>query len=221
MNAPHTPRVDLFTGIHKALRAGLFDLTARAGATDWSDPAEVAELGTRWDAMAELLHSHTEHEDKYIFRLLDGHEAALTLPEDDHRDLDDLLHDLEERFAVLRAGGDPDAGLAWYRDLARYVGTTLHHLHEEETTVMAAIWRVRSDEELSACREQFLAATPAPVTRTSIRWLLPAIERPARLGWLAGLAGAPAPVREMVADTARQVLAPADAAQARAALGLA
>ncbi|MEV8513476.1 hemerythrin domain-containing protein [Dactylosporangium sp. NPDC051484] len=220
MTTPNTARVDLFTGIHKALRAGLFDLTARVGATDWSDLAEVADLGTRWDAMVELLHSHTEHEDKYIFRLLDGHEAALALPEDDHRDLDDLLSDLEERFSALRAAADPDAGLAWYRDLARYVGTTLHHLHEEETTIMAAIWQVRSDEELEACRGQFLAATPASVTRSSIRWLLAALERPARLGWLTGLAGAPAPVREAVAGLAQQVLTPSDAAQTRAALGL-
>ena len=28
-------RVDLFTDIHKALRKGLFDLSAQAGATDW------------------------------------------------------------------------------------------------------------------------------------------------------------------------------------------
>ncbi|GAA2582517.1 hypothetical protein GCM10010399_10390 [Dactylosporangium fulvum] len=149
-----------------------------------------------------------------------GHEAALALPEDDHRDLDDLLADLQERFGTLRTGADPAAGLAWYRDLARYVGTTLHHLHEEETAVMAAIWQVRTDEELVACREQFLAATPAAVTRTSIRWLLPALERPARLAWLTGLAAAPAAVRGAVADVAQQVLPRDDAAQARAALGL-
>ncbi|WP_238010660.1 hemerythrin domain-containing protein [Dactylosporangium sp. AC04546] len=220
LSTAHTARVDLFTGIHKAIRAGLFDLTVRAGATDWSDPAERAELGACWDAMAELLQSHTEHEDHHIFRLLDGHEAALALPEDDHRDLDDLLADLQDRFATLRAGADPAGGLAWYRDLARYVGTMLHHLHEEETAIMAAIWQVRTDEELVACRAEFLAATPASVTRTSIRWMLPALDRPARLGWLTGLAAAPAPVRESVADLAEQVLTGDDAAQARAALGL-
>ncbi|WP_432971610.1 hemerythrin domain-containing protein [Dactylosporangium sp. CA-233914] len=215
-----TPRVDLFTGIHKAIRAGLCDLTVRAGATDWSDPAERAELGTCWDAMVELLHSHTEHEDKYIFRLLDGHEAALALPEDDHRDLDDLLADLQERFIALRTEADPAAGLAWYRDLSRYVGSTLHHLHEEETAVMAAIWQVCTDEQLVACREQFLAATPAPVTRTSIRWLLPALDRPARLAWLSGLAAAPAAIRGAVADVAQQVLAREEVEQARVALRL-
>lgn len=220
MTALHVSRLDLFTGIHKALRAGLFDLTVRAGATDWSDLAEVAELGTHWDAMVELLHSHTEHEDKYIFRLLDGQEAALELPEDDHRDLDDLLSDLEERFGALRADADPAGGLAWYRDLARYVGTTLHHLHEEETDIMPAIWQVRSDEELLACRERFLANTSASVTQTTIRWLLPALERPARLGWLTGLGAAPAAIRGAVADVAQQVLSPEDATQARSALGL-
>lgn len=169
-------RVDLFTHIHKGIRRGLFDLSAQAGATDWTDAAQVSELATAWDRMVELLHSHTEHEDGFIFRLLDGRPEASDLPEDDHRDLDDLLADLEERFALLRLHPEAGEGLRWYRDLNRYIGTTLHHLHEEETVVMPALWRTRTDEELLDCRARFLAATTPSVAQTSLQLMQRALD---------------------------------------------
>ena len=46
-----TERDDLFTIIHKGLRLGLFDVTVQAGRTDWADPAQVTELGERWDGL--------------------------------------------------------------------------------------------------------------------------------------------------------------------------
>lgn len=169
-------RLDLFTHIHKGIRRGLFDLSAQAGATDWTSAAEVAALAAAWDTLAELLHSHTEREDGYIFRLLDGTAAAGELPEEDHRDLDDLLEDLEERFACLRQRPDAVEGLAWYRDLNRYIGTTLHHLHEEETVVMPAIWAARTDEELLECRERFIAASSGSVMATTLRLMQQALD---------------------------------------------
>lgn len=161
------PRVDLFTDIHKALRKGLFDMSIAAGATDWTTTESVAPLASRWAALADLLRAHTDHENRYIFRLLDDTSAAADLPEDGHRELDDLLDDLSDQFAVLTADPDPIAGLTWYRNLNRYVAMTLEHLHVEETTVSPALWSARTDSELEECRREFLAATPADVLHTT------------------------------------------------------
>lgn len=169
-------RTDLFTHIHKGLRRGLFELSMVAGSTDWTSHAEVERLAEHWVPMLELLHAHTRHEDDHIFRLLDGRPEATSLPEDDHRDLDDLLADLEERFVALQARPDGGEGLRWYRDLNRYIGTTLHHLHEEETIVMPALWRTHSDEELLACRARFLAETSPSVMSTSLRLMLSSLD---------------------------------------------
>ncbi len=166
-------RVDLFTHIHKAIRAGLFEIGVLAGATDWSRPEDVARLEASWAQMTELLHSHTEHEDRYIFRLLDGTPAEGLLLDDDHRELDALLADLEREFPALRGDGDR---LRWYRDLHRYVAMTLQHLHEEETVLLPALWAHRSDEELLACRAAFLAETPQTVAATTLRLARQAID---------------------------------------------
>ena len=63
-------RDDLFTHIHKGLRLGLFELTISAGATDWTDPSEVAALEAQWRPLLNFLHSHTRHEDDHILRVL-------------------------------------------------------------------------------------------------------------------------------------------------------
>jgi hemerythrin-like domain-containing protein len=161
-------RTDLFTDIHKALRKGLFDLSVKAGATDWHDSHSVAALAAEWLRMAELLRSHTEHENDYIFPLLDGTAGAGVVPEDDHTDLDDLLDDLDDQFSILRSEPDPAAGLTWYRNLNRYLALTLDHLYLEETTVLPALWSVCDDDQLEQCRAAFLAATPPAVVTTTV-----------------------------------------------------
>ena len=174
-------RVDLFTDIHKALRKGLFDLTVQAGATDWDEPDAVEALAAAWELLVELLRCHTVHENDHIFRLLHGTANAAAAPEDDHRDLDDLLDDLDERFTALRADASAPAALDWYRDLNRYIAATLEHLHVEETVVLPALWAVRSDEELNDCRAEFLAVTPPSVMETTVQLLRgalpPAVQR--------------------------------------------
>lgn len=191
-------RVDLFTHIHKGIRKGLFNLGEQAGATDWTDPVEADRLAARWGAVRDVLISHTEHEDRYIFRLLDGDEGAATLPDDEHRDLDDLLADLDERFDALRTGATADDGLEWYRDLNRYIATMLQHLHIEETVVMPALWRVASDEELLRCRAEFLADTPESVMATTGELLAGSLDR--RTQQALGLPAPVNPITEGVAS---------------------
>jgi hypothetical protein len=117
----------------------------------------------------ELLRCHTDHENEHIFRLLDGTDGAALLPEEDHRDLDDLLDDLDQRFKELVAEPEPASALSWYRDLNRYIAVTLEHLQLEETVVQPALWAARSDDELDACRAAFLATTPPTVVETTMQ----------------------------------------------------
>lgn len=168
-------RVDLFTHIHKAIRKALFDLAIRAGSTDWTLDDDVAALALQWRAVTELLHSHTRHEDDYIFRLLDDVPTAASLPEEEHRDLDDLLAHLEEQFDRLRVDPNEREGLSWYRDLNRYIAATLQHLHDEETVVLPALWAACTDQELLECRATFLAATPPAVATTTAELLRAAL----------------------------------------------
>jgi hypothetical protein len=215
-------RDDLFTHIHKALRLALFDVAARAGRTDWNDPADVAALAKLWRPVLALLSAHTDHEDTHILRILDNvdRQATETVGEQ-HRDLDDLLEDLADSFDAVLAAPDPAAGLDLYRDLARFIADYLPHLHEEETRVMARIWELCSDAEIAVTRAAFMADTPPDVTATTLEYMLRALDPPTRRALVARLAAtAPAPAVDAALHIAARVLDPAAYAETRAAAGV-
>jgi hypothetical protein len=182
MNANNTTgRDDLFTSIHKGLRFGLFGMTVQAGRTDWADPAQVTELGERWDGLLTLLRAHGDHEDQHILRLLDACDPFAAEPtSEQHRDLDDLLDDLAERFETVLAAPRMASGLDLYRDLARFVAAYLTHMHDEETRVMGRIWACCTDEEIAGARQRFMAGMSPRVQALSIEYTLPALDGPTR-----------------------------------------
>lgn len=176
-----TGRDDLFTIIHKGLRLGLFDITVQAGRTDWADPAQVTELGERWDGLLTLLRAHGDHEDQHILRLLDSYDPFAAEPiAEQHRDLDDLLDDLAERFETVLAAPRIASGLDLYRDLARFVAAYLTHMHDEETRVMGRIWACCTDQEIAGARQRFMAGMSPRVQALSIEYTLPALDEPTR-----------------------------------------
>ncbi|HET9078896.1 MAG TPA: hemerythrin domain-containing protein [Trebonia sp.] len=188
-----TERDDLFTIIHKGLRLGLFDVTVQAGRTDWADPAQVTELGERWDGLLTLLRAHGDHEDQHILRLLDPYDPLATeSTAEQHRDLDDLLDDLAERFGTVLAAPGMASGLELYRDLARFVAAYLTHMHDEETRVMGRIWACCTDEEIAGARQRFMAGMSPRVQALSLEYTLPALDGPTRTALEARLKAAAA-----------------------------
>jgi hypothetical protein len=202
-------RDDLFTNIHKAIRAGLFDLTITAGATDWNDPAAVAGFDDTWRRLHALLAAHTHHEDDHILRILDPHDPAATEPASaQHRDLGGWLADIAGWIDAVVADSDRVEGLALYRELALFCSSYLTHIHDEETTVMARIWELCTDNEIAATRAAFMADMDPGVLDTSLRLMLPAIDPEARTDLITGLsATAPPPVIDGVLTIAGDVLA--------------
>ncbi|HEY2435681.1 MAG TPA: hemerythrin domain-containing protein, partial [Solirubrobacteraceae bacterium] len=183
------------------------------GRTDWSHPDEVADLDRVWQPLLALLRTHSAHEDDHIFRLLDERDPLAVEPAtEQHRDLEDLLEEIAERFGSVLAAPDPQAGLALYRDLNRFVAAYLPHLHDEETRIMGRIWACCTDGEIAAARAAFMADTTPEVQATTLRYLLPAIDAATRRKLAAGLAGAPPAVIDAVRAIAEEVLDEGDAA---------
>jgi hypothetical protein len=155
------------------------------------------------------------HEDRHILRLLDSHDPFATEPTaDQHRDLDDLLDDLANRFEAVLAAPGMAPGLDLYRDLARFVAAYLTHMHDEETRVMGRIWACCTDEEIAGARQRFMADMSPQVQALSIEYTLPALDGPTRT---ALVAGAPPAVLGTVLGIAERVLARADFADLKAA----
>ena len=170
-------RDDLFTTIHKALRKGLFDVTVRAGATDWADDADVTDLRAQWLPLLELLRSHSRHEATHIMPLLDERGPAVTAATaEQHDDLDALLDNLADRIELACRAHDYAAGLAVYRDLNRFVASYLDHLHHEETVVMPEIWATRDDAAIAVARAALMADIHPDERAYTMTLLLPSVD---------------------------------------------
>jgi hypothetical protein len=139
------PQIDLYRNVHKAQRARLFGLVVEAGRTDPQDAPAASAIAAMAAALADELHEHGEHEDRFIHPLLAKYvpELAADLAAE-HRALDTALAELADagrRREVI--GAD-----SLYRVAARFTAVYLGHLEREEGEAMPALWAQASEGEL-------------------------------------------------------------------------
>ena len=159
-----------------------------------------------------LLHGHSTDEENYVFPDVRTYEPALidTLLAE-HREVvrkiaevwkvaNELkaLRGREERIEV----GDKLNRTA--NDLFAYY---LTHLKGEEATLIPAMWRHYTDEQLVAMRANVQSHIPPEVFAVWMRWVLPALNINELTGMFIGLRkGAPAPVLERMSQLAEKSL---------------
>ena len=154
-------RDDLFTLIHKALRAGVLSLDIAAGRIDWRDAGEVEGFRRRWDQVATLVRSHAGHEERHVWPLLErkqpGSVAELGVG---HDPIDAELDATEKLLGEVVAEATPAAGLTFYRALNRLVQHLLEHFGAEEPAAIELLWALCTDAEIAACRAALMADIP-------------------------------------------------------------
>lgn len=197
-------REDPYTHIHQAIRLALFESVTQAGSTDWTDPTEVAAMDAAWRRVLALLRSHSHHEDAYITPLLGDEETRMAADNRaEHHQMDAWLDEIAGWFDLLVAEPTNEGGLMLYRELTLFLSDYLRHLHEEETAIIARIWDVASDGEISAALDQLRGDTPPEVMAHAIELMLRATNMTHRLDMVRGMAaGAPPEALAALFDTA-------------------
>lgn len=201
------PRIDLYTAIHKSVRAALFHLSTHAGATDFADESATARLGEELSALATRLRAHRRIEDRFIHPVIaERAPELLSSLADAHATYDDEIDALEAAFAAARAARAPETSLAFYRALNRFIADNLAHFDEEERG-MSVLWEKCSDADLAAVMAAFHASrTPAQAV-ADLEKMLPALSHPERAAMLGGMrAQMPADAFAAVRAAAARVL---------------
>lgn len=220
------PRLDLYGGIHKALRAAMADALLILGRCDPQDDADLLPMAT---TLRELLHfceQHVHHEDRFMHPALHARAPGVSDDAADHH------HDHLEHIAMLRAeldallAGVPAerdaAALTLYRRLSLFVAENFEHMLLEETRHNSALWAHYSDDELAALHNALIASIPPQEMMATLRWLVPHMTHGERCAMLADMrTHAPAPAFEAALAVVRPHLSARDWDKLDQALGLA
>jgi hypothetical protein len=218
------PREDLYTGIHKAMRALVCDTLVAAGRMDTADEAEVAQTLGRVRLMIELSRHHLHHENQHVHPAMEarrrGASAAAARGHAEHVQAFERLEALALRVERNRGPARDSAALDLYRELALHAAEDFRHMHAEETENNAVLWEHCSDEELKGIHQAILASVGPRQMTDYLVWFARAMTPAERAALLSGMRQAlPSEVFSGVTQLVKSVLGERDWAKVIAALG--
>ncbi len=220
-----TATEDLFTPIHKGLRAMLYDLSTRLQTNDFADlgttEALVVDLERDFAAARTagcvlcVMSRHAEDEERAVFppalRAGNGLVGALVA---EHHDLSRQEIGLgEDARALLALPSAPERIAAAVRLNQRanaLLAAYLAHMNREELELVPLLQRQFTDAELAAMRGAIIAATPRDRLFAILDWMLPALNVTELTSLLASVGrSAPPPMMQAIAELAGRRVDPA------------
>jgi len=218
-------RLDLYAGIHKALRLFMSRTLCQVGSIDPGDTQEVAAALDMLERLLGLCELHLKDENEFVHPALErarpGSATRIAAEHVHHAEAIADLRDLAGLVADSRDGARAAACSRLYRALALYVADNFQHMHVEETAHNAVLWAHYSDDELLAVEHALVASIPPAAMFEALHWFLPALNAPERAAMLRGMQqGMPPEPFRAVLDIAQRTLAPQDHAKLMRALGL-
>ncbi|MBX3654764.1 MAG: hemerythrin domain-containing protein [Ramlibacter sp.] len=223
--AAQAPRLDLYAGIHKALRALMADTLLALGRMDPDDELELAQTTQRVLELLDFCVSHLRHENEFVHAAMEARApGASSVIAHEHESHEQHIRRLVDATTTL-LGAAPaqraSLGLALYRELALFIADNFHHMHVEETAHNAVLWARYTDAELADIHNALVASIPPAEMMYVVRWLVPFMNPAERVAMLGDMqAHAPAPAFTAVLDTVRPHLTEREWAKLARSLGL-
>jgi len=184
-----SPRLDLYAGIHKALRAFMAETLVRVGRIDVADPADRDEALAQLEQLLAFCADHLRHESDFIHTAIEARQpAGAAKVAEEHVEHAESIAALREEAAALRRAPACEAAplaLRLYRHFALFVAENLQHMHVEETVHNALLWQHYGDAELAELHGRLMASLSPEDKLQAMRWILPASspnERAAMVG---------------------------------------
>ncbi len=184
-------RNDLYSTVHKGLRAALFELAADSARVDSGADHELRALVARLRRLLGFLEEHGRHEDAHVMPLLAEADFGLAqFVEREHAQLEASLHGLEVLAAQLEAATNGSRAVLvaeLQRHVERLVAEQLVHMQREETQVNAALWERFDDADLERAHQRILDGISPARMAEWLELMLPALSELERAGLVAGL----------------------------------
>lgn len=187
----HTnPRYNIYTLIHKGLRASMCQNLVDLGRLDDSDTDAV---NTQLAVTENLLHfcqGHLQHENEFIHAVI--HELCATplKTADDHleheREIQSLLKQIAETKTLV-AQERTTAIQQLYAEFSLFVAENFTHMRIEETHNAELLWEYFSDAEIHAIEQRIVGSLTPEENLRALLLMLPNIRHSERIQLLSGL----------------------------------
>ena len=165
--------LDIFTNVHKGIRAALFEACVRLGRTDDDDPALPAIRAYAAGVLHFVAH-HGENEDELLLPLLEDRRPDLA------RMIADAHRDIEQRLAGLRKMLASASVASLYVEFTAFTALYLMHMLDEER-FEPALREVLAAEDIASIGRQAVARTAPADQRLMLGFMVPAMrDREAR-----------------------------------------
>lgn len=142
----HIPQSEVYSRVHKVVRAALADLVAQVGRTDAREAQTALEQSL---TVFGLLNLHAEVEERFFLPLLED-KMATSVPEDhaEHVALEAQQQELEDWCKhALAHGATAEEWYSYYIHLTRYSANYFLHLYREETETAPLFTRHTTEGE--------------------------------------------------------------------------
>ena len=217
-------RHNIYTLIHKGLRAWMCDVLTAVGRMDPHDPADVVAVLGEVRALLAGCASHLEHENDYLHTALEARapgSAGVTALEHEHHEQSLALLESSVRAVEASAGSlRVAAAMDLYRQLALFIAENFKHMHVEETENHATLTAHYTEAEVFAIEQAIVGSLTPDETMTTMRWMAPSAAPHERAALLSGMKqNAPRPAFEAVLGLIQPHLTERERAKLRTALG--
>lgn len=222
----HPARVDLYSGIHKAMRSLMANTLLALSRLDTDDAAELRAVSDRILELLDFCVGHVRHENDFVHTAIEARAtgASATLAHEHNEHVQDIARLQAAVARLCRTTGGQEAASAahaLYQDLALFVGHNLVHMHQEETVHNAILWARYTDAELIDLHARLLATIAPPEMMFTLRWMVPSLTPTERTALFSDMqAHAPAPAFEAALSHVRPFLNGNDWAKLIRSLGL-
>jgi AhpD family alkylhydroperoxidase len=199
-----TANEDLFTPVHKGLRAMLYDLARRMQTTDFSDAAATSALVADLEhdfAVAQtagcvlcVLNHHAQDEEEGVFPQASKHAAQLvTELTSDHRELNRreyaIAASAHQLMQMARSEDRIQAGIQLNQAANDLFAAYFKHMNREETDLVPAMKEAFTDEQLAGMRASIMGKMPPDRLFALLGWMLPSLNATELSGLLGALKG--------------------------------
>ena len=219
------PRFDLFTPIHKALRAMIYETGGALQTADFADEQGARRAAGALPPVLGQMQHHHDLEEEHVFPMVKPfEEAMIDSLQSEHDQVERLLgiaavaaDEMDSADVAARVG----AGVELNRRYNELTALFLEHLAHEEATLLPATWRHFDDAQLVAIQGTIIAVQQPEDLMQTLQWMFKGLNRLELVGMLAAAkATMPPPALDAVRQIGAASMEPAAWAVVREEAGL-